>query len=173
MLYYIHHPAGNVVIRTTNPYIVLQYQPKGWLTTTSFEQVLHDHAEWRTDVQNTAAPHESERHSGPGIVSRFRSALCRFLPTYTSAQTTPLLSTSTTTHAAKVTTGREGGDNTGPIHWMTAVEREWYRERGYKTSATVWIVCEKDERMFDYRLESGVWDLDALPSYDTSAGQDD
>jgi hypothetical protein len=170
MLYYIHHPAGNVVIRTTNPYIVLSYQSHGWLTTTSFTELLHDHPEWRENVQKTA-PHEVDTH---GVVARLRctvfNSLSAFIPSYTSAGTdvtAPLLANSyPPTHSEEETAqARQLAINTGPIHYMTAVERSWYRERGHKTPTTAWIMCEKDEGMFDYRLENGVWDLDALPSY--------
>jgi hypothetical protein len=45
MLCFIHHPSGNVVIRTNNPLIVLQYQKRGWLTAASLDESLLDHAE--------------------------------------------------------------------------------------------------------------------------------
>jgi hypothetical protein len=56
MLYFLHRPSGNVVIRTSNAYIVLQYQRKGWLTATTLNEVIAEHPEWRDPAPSLVAP---------------------------------------------------------------------------------------------------------------------
>jgi hypothetical protein len=53
--------------------------------------------------------------------------------------------------------------NTGPVHFLAAVERAWYFERGINTPLDGWT---EGDRAFDYRLQDGVWELEDVPGYD-------
>jgi hypothetical protein len=78
MLYSIHHPSGNVVIRTYNPLIVLQYQKRGWLAAASLDELLLEHAEWRPSLDRRSA----WRNEVTELVSRVcGSILASFSPT--------------------------------------------------------------------------------------------
>ncbi|KAF2031536.1 hypothetical protein EK21DRAFT_99691 [Setomelanomma holmii] len=77
MLYFIHHPVGNVVIRTNSPNIVLQYQIRGWLTTTSWGKVLHDHPEWRPPRYHHANNTNDPTTSLPSRICKALAALER------------------------------------------------------------------------------------------------
>ncbi|KAH7068777.1 hypothetical protein BKA63DRAFT_494239 [Paraphoma chrysanthemicola] len=170
MLYFIHHPAGNVVIRTNNPYIVLQHQVKGWMTTTSWEDVLQDHPEWRSP--ETAHPSDNT-YQAKSLAARLCTALLSSLSptlaavpghTPSGVQTTAsLLATHNPGHNENAC---EESSNTSPVHWRTAIERKWYHERGLGTPEGAWIVCAEDDEAFDYLLMNGVWDLDMVQTYD-------
>jgi hypothetical protein len=172
MLYFLHHPAGNVVIRTNNPYIVLQYQHKGFLTTPSFDEVLAEHPEWRTKPTappTSAAPTKNFAAMLLGTLFGSLRATLAFVPSFSPAGVAtiaPLLArTSSPTASDKTQHEEEQPSNTGPIHWLTAVERKWYWERGFKAPVGSWVMCTEGDEVFDYRLEEGVWELEAVPGY--------
>ncbi|KAF1944365.1 hypothetical protein EJ02DRAFT_341136 [Clathrospora elynae] len=156
MKHYIHHPAGPVVILTNNPSIVLHHQRKGWLTTPSFSSVLRSHPEWTPPRPPTTSPGATNmiKRLSSTILGSL-SATLTMLPSYTSA----------------VKEEEEEENNSGPIHWMTALERKWYWECGYAAPTTGWFICTEGEKAFDYRLENGKWEVgeDMPPRYETLA----
>lgn len=170
-IYYIHHPSGNVVIRTDNPYIVLWHQNKGWLTTTAFDEVLHDHHEWRPAVEASQLPRAPSilQRVCTVLISPLRSILALYAGS--SVEATPLGSSTSnpTSTSASASEGDSGllDKNFGPIHWMTALERSWYCEHRHRIPLTGWITCSGSDGSFEYRLESGKWELsgDAPPTY--------
>lgn len=167
-IYFIHHPSGNVVIRTDNAYIVLWHQLRGWLTTTSFADVLHDHPEWSPAVDAPLPPRPQSTLQRHRICDILASPLYSFLALYTGIRTESAISNTPSNDVSG-----EGSDdaplksNSGPIHWMTALERGWYEERGHELPVAGWIRCAGSEEEFEYRLESGKWELkeEAPPSY--------
>jgi hypothetical protein len=183
MLYFIHHSSGNVVIRTNNPFIVLQHQRHGWLTATSLDEVLLEHPEWGSDLDPGRARHDAATK----LVSRFcGSVLAKFSPTlalvpsYTPSGTVSTISLLSMGAAQDASVPAEGTGanpigrvdtsrnapatksvpNTAPMKWMTAVERKWYRKRGLQMPETAWTICTEGDEAFDYRLMFGVWDVD-------------
>lgn len=172
MLYFIHHPAGPVVIRTSNPYIVLSYQHNGWLTTTSWPEVLEDHPEWQARSSECTCADEQP----PSLVGRVLSglgAMLAIVPTYvpTRVQGTATLLTSRARPADDVEdeewemVDEEPISNTGPVNFLTAIPRIRYHERGLSTPTEGWTMCTEGDEVFDYRLEQGVWELDLVPEY--------
>ncbi|KAH7089136.1 hypothetical protein FB567DRAFT_578852 [Paraphoma chrysanthemicola] len=166
MLYFIHHPAGNVVIRTNNPYIVLQHQGKGWMSTTSREDVVQDHPEWRSDE---AAPTSENTNQAKSLASRLCTVLLGPLsPTlaivsgYTPSGVQRTASLLAVQNPEVIENACEEPSNTSPVHWLTAIEQKWYHERGLRTPDGAWIVCSEGDEAFDYLLMSGVWDLDMV-----------
>jgi hypothetical protein len=171
MLYYIHHPGGPVVIRTDNPYIVQHHQNLGWLTTTSFEEVLQDHPEWQQKApQTTASPSNSlvERFGAAvlGAMSATLAIISSYTPSGTST-TAPLLTPNSSPRAHEGENEQpptEPAANSLPIHWKTALTRDYYNVK--KTIHTPngniargWIPCELGPYPFSYRLASGIIDL--------------
>ncbi|EAT78647.1 hypothetical protein SNOG_14022 [Parastagonospora nodorum SN15] len=153
MLYFLHHPAGPVVIRTTNPYIVLSYQRNAWHTTTSWPEVLEDHPEWSSPSPN-------------------------ILPTSTLCSR--IFNAMRTSLAMVPGGGVYGGEadedevdevtsNAGPVHFLTAVTRSRYHELGLATPDEKWITCIEGDEVYDYRLEQGIWELDVVPEYAVEA----
>lgn len=59
--------------------------------------------------------------------------------------------------------------NAGPVHFLTAVTRSRYHELGLATPDEKWITCTEGDKVFDYRLEQGVWELDVVPEYAAEA----
>jgi len=173
MLYFIHHPAGNVVLLTNNAYIVLSYQRNGWLTTTAFDDVLAEHPEWRTPPTPTATtPEMSKKGFAATLFSTLfgsLSGMLAFVPSYSPSgvgSVAPLLAD--THHASSSTSREELPSDTGPIHWLTAIERVWYSQRGLTAPAGSWITCTEGDDGFEYRLEEGIWELELAPTYTKS-----
>ena len=54
---------------------------------------------------------------------------------------------------------REVSTNTGAIQYFTALEREWYTDRGFEMPLTGWNRCEGRDGVVEYRLEMGVWNI--------------
>jgi hypothetical protein len=174
MLYYIHHPGGPVVIRTDNPYIVQHHQNLGWLPTTSFDEVLQDHPEWQQKApQTTASPSKSLTERFDSAVLGAMSATLAIVPSYTpsgTATTARLLASSTS--PSPYPSNNEGkhaptepAANTLPIHWMTALTRDYYNIKKLTLHtpdgniARGWISCKLGPYPFSYRLASGIIDL--------------
>jgi hypothetical protein len=164
MIYHIHHPAGPVVIRTNNPYIVLHHQNLGWCTTTSFDDVLHDHPEWQSKI---SISNPTSKAVG-NMVSRAASAVLgamsttmAILPAYTPSSTAtiaPLLaSNSAQEDVGEVS--QEPVANSAPVQWMTALTRSHYKLLNLDIPQAGWIVPTEAPIPFEYRLEPGVWDL--------------
>ncbi|KAJ8107547.1 hypothetical protein OPT61_g8793 [Boeremia exigua] len=185
MLYLIHKPTGNVVIRTNNPLIVLHHQNSGWLTATSFDALLLEHPEWRP----RPAAWRAWLAQATELVSRAcGSVLASLSPTlalvasYTPSGTAAIASllnagaslqgSAPAERAGAVPIGRSrnGGSagnasgtesrNSDPIRWMTALECRWYREQGLREPESGWLVCRHGDLACRYRLLFGVWDLD-------------
>jgi hypothetical protein len=175
MLYYIHNLSDNVVIFTTNPYILLSYCLRGWHTTPSWPKVLDDHPQW-------CAEHSSINSSAPSAPSLFMRIV--------DAMSTSIAIVSSFTPAGmQVASGmwtrneldeddendenddeeKEKGEgemrNTGPVHFLTAVERAWYFERGLERPKDGWT--------FNYRLEDGVREFEIVPGYEDDVKRDD
>tara|TARA_R110002003_G_scaffold595_8_gene20769 strand:- start:4070 stop:4633 length:564 start_codon:yes stop_codon:yes gene_type:complete len=184
MLYFSHHPAGNVVIRTNNPYIVLQHQGNGWLTTTSWEEVLQDHPEWRSPE----AP-QVDCHAGPpkslatliskaflGLLSPTITLVSTFTPSGGQTTSSLLALGSSSLDQENDETGKahqKQPSNAGPVHWLTAIERKWYYERGLTTPVGAWIMCTEGDEAFDYLLITGVCELDVAPPYESGGSSKD
>jgi hypothetical protein len=168
------------VIRTTNPHIVLDYQSKGWFTTTSWDEVLEKHPEWRPEPLATTTGHADKKTTT--TVTRVCAALLRsmsaslaFLPVHTPTSvlsTTSLVATPSSDALVQhdedeeeYRVGKQQCSNSGAVHWLTAVEQKWYWEHGLSTPTNVWTTCTKGDEVFDYRLEDGVWELDHVPRY--------
>ncbi|KAF2829325.1 hypothetical protein CC86DRAFT_188153 [Ophiobolus disseminans] len=167
MLYFIHNPAGNIVIRTTNPYIILQYQHRGWITATSFSDVLAAHPEWRSPPPSPTRGTPAKGFSATLFTTLFGrlSATLAFVPTYTAAGVASVAPLLARTHSSARSSqeeveNEEQPSNTSPLHFLTAVERKWYFERGYTTPRSAWVMCTEGDEVFDYRLEEGEWDVD-------------
>ncbi|KAG9194427.1 hypothetical protein G6011_04462 [Alternaria panax] len=178
MLNYIYHPAGPVVIRTTNPTITLTYSDCGWLTTQSFPDVLHDHPEW----QSTPAPPSSTPTNAPkeSIATRIGSAILSSLsatmaivPSYAPSgvgSTAPIIVGSYGRDEAEQRERHESVGNSAPIHWMTAVERSWYQNRDLPVPIIGWLKCDEGGETFKYRLVSGELDIETPPpEYDADS----
>ncbi|KAH6614210.1 hypothetical protein C7974DRAFT_404701 [Boeremia exigua] len=194
MLYFIHNPSDNIIIRTNNPLIVLQHQKSGWLTATSLDELLSLHPEW----QPKPDPWSARRQKATELVSRAcgsvlasLSPTLAFAPSYTpsgAAAMVALLNEGAPNDApvpaerageAPIGGARngsssrsapgirpEGSDrNSAPKRWMTALEYRWYRDQGLRTPETGWLVCNEGERPFRYRLLFGEWDLDESSEY--------
>jgi len=173
MLTYIHHPAGPVVIRTTHPSIALCYQKRGWLTTSSFAQVLRDHPEWQstpilpTSITSTPSTEPQERifaRIASTVISSL-SATIAIVPSYapTGVRSIAPLFVGEVGHDVN-REKREGFINNGePIHWMTAVERTWYRDHGLPVPTTGWLKCSRRCEAIEHILESGELDIDVSP----------
>jgi hypothetical protein len=131
MLTYIHHPAGPVVIRTTHPSIALSYQNRGWLTTSSFADVLRDHPEWQsaTALANSVTLTSYDRSEesifariGAAVLSSL-SATMAILPSYAPTgvgSIAPILVGDVRDDANREER-KEVVSNSVPIHWMTVV----------------------------------------------------
>ncbi|KAH4255505.1 hypothetical protein HBI04_233070 [Parastagonospora nodorum] len=170
MLYFLHHPAGPVVIRTTNPYIVLSYQRNAWHTTTSWPEVLEDHPEWSSPSPNILPTST--------LCSRIFNAM------RTSLAMVPGYVPTGVGMTARLLAAERGGvyggeadedevdevtSNAGPVHFLTAVTRSRYHELGLATPDEKWITCTEGDKVFDYRLEQGIWELDVVPEYAVEA----
>ncbi|KAH8728637.1 hypothetical protein GQ44DRAFT_608515 [Phaeosphaeriaceae sp. PMI808] len=140
MIYYLHHSAGNVVIRTNNPYIVLQYQRKGWITTPLFEEVLEAHMEWQTP----------QSLSSDTIVTKVRPRGVRSIVTFINTDNE---------------VGQAMRSNAKPIHWLTAIEREMYGKHSLMMPQTSWISCKEGDEAFEYSLKNGIWELETGLQY--------
>jgi hypothetical protein len=182
MIYLIHHPAGNVVIRTTIPYIVLSYQSRGWLTTTSWTDLLSAHPEWRDSPRDSPAPTPRANAAQPRMFARVCAAILvsldgtlAFAP---MRRATRGATTARLIAAQDVDDDDEGEDkieeepisNAAPIHHLTAIPRTWYQQRGYRTPVSSWTLCTEGDEAFDYRLEDGVWELENVPGYEEEGG---
>jgi hypothetical protein len=55
--------------------------------------------------------------------------------------------------------------NTEPVQFLPAVTRVWYRERGLATPDGKWITYSEGDKVFDYRLEQGIFELDVVLEY--------
>ena len=173
MLTYIHHPAGPVVIRTTHPSIALGYQERGWLTTSSFAQVLRDHPEWQsmpvmpTFITSTPStePEESILARIASTVLSSLSATIAVVPSYapTGVQSIAPLFVGEVGDNVDREKREEFINNGGPIHWTTAVERTWYRDHGLPVPTTGWLKCDRRCEAIEHRLESGELDIDVSP----------
>jgi hypothetical protein len=173
MLYFIHHPAGPVVIRTSNPYIVLQYQHKGWHTTTSWAEVLEDHPEW----QAPRTPSTPDQNQRPSLTARILGALSSTLAILLAYAPTGVSPVAAAILAAQTQRNNDGEaeeweyaaseptNNTGPIHFMSAIPRSWYRERALSLPTEGWVICTEGDEVFNHRLEQGVWQVDVVPEY--------
>jgi hypothetical protein len=174
MLSYIYYPAGPVVIRTTSAAISLIYRDRGWLITQSFSDVLRDHPEWRS---TPAPPTPKPTHiSGGSIATRIGSVILPFLST--TMATIPSHAPTGVGSLAPIIVGnygrgeverkeqQESVGNFAPIHWMTAVERSWYRDRALPVPIIGWLKCDEGEETFEYRLVGGELDFEAPPGYD-------
>lgn len=82
MLYYVHNPRGNIVIRTNNPLIAVQHQKSGWLTATSLDELLSEHPE----RQPSPSPPSAWRKATELISRACGSVLASFSPTLALAQ---------------------------------------------------------------------------------------
>jgi hypothetical protein len=175
MLHYIHHPSGPIVLLTTSPYILLSHQATGWLTTPSFADVLAEHPEWREAEENGEGGGGGGAGTG-GMCGRWWNYLSASVPKMdrdmNTTETAPLLvdtSTSPTParpHHQQPHEPRQIPTNIDAIQYMTALERSWYRDRGYRTPQTGWISCQGKDGVFDYRLERGVWECEEVPGYE-------
>lgn len=179
MIYYITHPDGPVVIRTSNPFIVMHHQKRGWCTATSLDDVLHNHPEWQ--------PQEPLSNAKPSMLNCVARVMCQsfssafaLIPAYSSAGTkftASLLASQAEAdddHAEYQVDrlcqpqSEQVPDNYKSIHWMTALERQWYMDRGYKTPERAWEICTEDDTAFDFRLEFGEWEIDEVPAYEVA-----
>lgn len=161
MLYFIHHPSGNVVIRTNNLLIVLQRQKRGCLIAAWLDELLLEHQEWRSspDLWCTWRDKATEL-----VLCVCGSALASFSPTLTlvpsytpsgTAGTMSLLNEGAVRAASApaervgavpIGRARDGGSfgnasgsesqgavpNLALINWITALERKWYRHHGLR-----------------------------------------
>jgi hypothetical protein len=59
----------------------------------------------------------------------------------------------------------EPTNDTGPVHFMSAMPRSWYREQALSTPTEGWVMSTEGDEVFDCRLEQGVWEVDAVPEY--------
>ncbi len=185
MLYFIHNPTNNVVIRTNNPLIVQQHQSRGWLTATSFDGLLLEHPEWRPRPDRWSARCTKATNFVLRVCSSVLTKLTpalSFAPLYTPSGTAAVVSLLAAQDAsapaepaggALIGRPRNGGSagnapgtggldarNTAPIRWMTALECRWYRDQGLSVPGTGWHVCAEGRHTFKYRLLFGIWDLD-------------
>lgn len=176
MLYYIHHLSGNIVIRTNNPYFVLHHHRTGWLSTISFDEVLQDHPEWRPDhLPNSLATIEPlgsmfKRLCGK-ILGSFSASLA-IVPSYSPAGVMEVGSLFSVDDQVVATEGERKHDNTGPLQWMTVVERSWYFEQGESTPKSSWTMCPEGAKPFECRMKCGSLKLsdDLPPSYEWVVG---
>jgi len=178
MLHFLHHPAGNIVIRTNNPYIVLQYQNKGWLSATSLDEVIAEHPEWQDFAPScTATIFDAPAQSFAAILCSTLfsslSATLALVPSYSPTgvlATAPLLAQSSPADSTSSQHAKSSA-NAGPLHWLTAVERKWWWRRGHSAPIGSWIMCMEGDEAFDYRLEDGMWELEMPPEYEASVGR--
>jgi hypothetical protein len=56
--------------------------------------------------------------------------------------------------------------NTGPVHFLTAVERPWYFECGLEPPMDGWTLCTGGDRAFEYRLEDGAWEFEVVHGHE-------
>jgi hypothetical protein len=139
MLYYIHHPAGTVVILTDNLYIVMHHQNLGWCT---------------TNIVSRAAS---------AVLGAMRATMA-ILPSYTPSGTAtiaPLLASSPVREEEDGEISKESVANCAPVQWITALTRDYYHhtsQLALDIPQAGWIVPAEAPIPFEYRLEQGVWD---------------
>jgi hypothetical protein len=181
MLYFIHHPTTPIVILTNNPYIVLSYRLRSWSTTLSWSEVLEDHVEWREDssvTRPTYNPIRPVQNTASSLFSRilsFMGASIAFVPGYTPS------GVQVSVEGLRIYGEGDGSDayededendeydevrSTSLVHFLTALERSWYFERGLETPVGGWTLCTEGDWAFGYRLETGVWQMDMVPEYE-------